>query len=305
MRVADADDQLRAAMIAFLAELSKQNGGIATWKQLQEFRFQGRQIPLIGQKGIRKIRGHESAFTILTTYRHNPKTRPYDDAIGADGYPRYKWRGQEGAHPDNESLRQAMLTRKPVAWFEGVQTGVYLIHEAVWIVGEEQAHQQFVLALDETMRDQWQPEVHMSSADLALRREYADVVVKRRLHQPMFKRRVLTAYRTQCAVCRLRVRELLEAAHIKGDAEGGDPIVPNGIAMCSIHHRAFDALVVGITPAFKVEVRADVRQQTDGPTLRHSLQGVHGLNLELPHRRDQRPDPDLLEERYERFKAVG
>jgi len=34
MRVADADDQLRAAMIAFLAELSKLNGGIATWKQL-------------------------------------------------------------------------------------------------------------------------------------------------------------------------------------------------------------------------------------------------------------------------------
>ena len=66
-------------MIAFLAELSKQNGGIATWKQLQEFRFQGRQIPLIGQKGIRN--GHESAFTILTTYRLNPKTRPYDDAI--------------------------------------------------------------------------------------------------------------------------------------------------------------------------------------------------------------------------------
>lgn len=149
-------------MIAFLVELSKQNGGIATWKQLQEFRFQGRQIPLIGQKWIRKIRGHESAFTILTTYRHNPKTRPYDDAIGADGYPRYKWRGQEGAHPDNESLRQAMLTRKSVAWFEGVQTGVYLIHEAVWIAGEEQAHQHFVLALDETMRDQWQPKVRMS-----------------------------------------------------------------------------------------------------------------------------------------------
>jgi putative restriction endonuclease len=303
--VADDDEELRAAMIAFLSMLSVRNGGTVTWKELQEFRYMDRRIPLIGQTGIRRIKGHDAAFTILTTYRLNPKDRPYEDAIGMDGYPRYKWRGENSAHADNASLREAMTSGKPVAWFEGIESGIYLVHEAVWVVGEEPTQHQFVLALDETMRDQWQPDIHLSAADMALRREYADVVVKRRLHQPMFKRRVLKAYRTQCAICRLRVRELLEAAHIRADAQGGEPIVPNGIALCSIHHRAFDSLVVGVTPHYKIEVRRDVLGQQDGPTLLHSLQGVHGRVLDVPRRQEQRPDPMLLEERYERFLEAG
>lgn len=81
--------------------------------------------------------------------------------------------------------------------------------------------------------------------------------------------------------------------------------MPNGIAMCAIHHRAFDALVVGVTPNYAVEVRRDVLTEHDGPTLQHSLQGIHGTTLLLPTRTDQRPDRALLEERYDRFRAAG
>jgi len=116
---------------------------------------------------------------------------------------------------------------------------------------------------------------------------------------------VLAAYDRQCALCRLRHPELLDAAHIKEDAEGGKPVVTNGIAMCAIHHRAFDALVVGVTPTYQVEVRRDVLTEHDGPTLQHALQGIHGTALLLPRRRTQRPDPQLLEERYERFRQAG
>jgi putative restriction endonuclease len=116
---------------------------------------------------------------------------------------------------------------------------------------------------------------------------------------------VLAAYRTQCALCRLRHGELLDAAHIKEDSEGGEPVVPNGIAMCVLHHKAFDKFVVGVRPDYVIEVRRDVLDEVDGPTLQHALQGMHGTGLLLPSRRTARPDRILLEERYDRFREAG
>jgi putative restriction endonuclease len=301
----DPDDRLRAEALAFLKELSARNGGVASWAELRGFQFEGRQVPLVGQSGIRTVRGHDAALTILTTYRLRPEDRPYADAIGPDGYPRYKWRGSDPKHRDNVALRVAMELRKPLAWFEGIETGVYLVHEPIWLVGEEQEQQQFIVALDETMREQWLPEMLLTQPDLVLRRAYAERVVLQRLHQPMFSRRVIKAYRSQCALCRLRVPELLQAAHIKEDSEGGEPVVPNGIAMCAIHHLAFDRYVLGVRPDYVVEVRDDVLSAHDGPTLQHSLQGVHGSALTLPNRQPARPDRLLLEERYERFRAAS
>ena len=139
----------------------------------------------------------------------------------------------------------------------------------------------------------------------ALQREYAEAMVKRRLHQPMFRYRVLTAYASQCALCRLRHKPLLDAAHIKEDRDGGEPIVPNGVAMCAIHHRAFDNAVLGIRPDYVVEIRPDVMEEVDGPTLLHALQGLHHARLHLPRSRPAWPREDLLEERYERFRAAS
>ena len=53
----------------------------------------------------------------------------------------------------------------------------------------------------------------------------------------------------RCALCRLGHRELLDAAHIREDTRGGKPVVPNGLSMCAIHHRAFDSFVLAVSPA--------------------------------------------------------
>lgn len=302
----DADDRLRASAFSYVRQLSARNGDVASWHDLQAFEFEGRRIPLIGQKGIRKVRGYEAALTILTTYRLRPEDRPYEDSIGPDGYPRYKWRGDEYEHPDNKALRRVRELGKQLVWFEGIESGTYLIHMPVWLVDEEPDQHQFVLALDRTSRDQWDPDTLMLGPDLVLRREYALALVRQRLHQPMFRRRVLTAYRTQCALCRLqRHPELLDAAHIKEDSEGGEPVVTNGIAMCAIHHRAFDSQVLGIRPDYVIEVQPKVLDEADGPTLEHALKGVHRNRLVVPRQRKAHPDPSLLEERYERFRQAG
>jgi putative restriction endonuclease len=306
VRLADEDDELRAAAFAFLNERTSRTGGFVTRQDLRQFMFRGRRISLEqNMRGIRVVSGFPAALSILTTYRERPEDRPYEDDIGRDGYPRYKWRGTDASLPDNVALRVAMDDRKPLAWFVGVSPGLYEAVYPVWLVDEEPEAHQFVVALDEAMEAAWQRDVLLSGPDEVRRREYAVEVIRRRLHQPDFRRRVLAAYAEQCALCHLRHRRLLDAAHIKEDSEGGEPIVPNGIAMCAIHHRAFDALVIGVTPRYVVEVRSDVLTEHDGPTLQHALQGMHGATLAVPDRVQHRPDVLLLEERYVRFREAG
>ena len=302
------DNAIRLAARAFVEELKAGGNGIVTWHDLQAFAFHEKRIRLIGQTGIIKPRGFEAALTIMTTYTRNPQARPYADEEGADGYHRYKWRGDDADHADNRSLRAAMRDGKPLIWFVGVASGMYVPVSPVYLIAEERASQQFVLAFDGIMREQWEmaDATLMTEADLALRREYAVVTTRRRLHQPVFRRRVISAYRSQCGVCRLRHVELLDAAHIREDSQGGEPVVPNGVAMCALHHRAFDSNVIGIRPTdYTIETNKSVLLERDGPTLRHALQEVHGSELQVPRRRDAQPNRELLEERYERFRAAS
>src|SRR5581483_7193483 len=104
----------------------------------------------------------------------------------------------------------------------------------------------------------------------------------------------------------LRRNELLEAAHIIADADPlGVPSVPNGVALCTLHHAASDRDVIGITPDYIVEVRPDVLSESDGPMLVHGLQGFHGQPLRLRRRETWKPDRRLLEQRYARFRRLA
>ena len=126
-----------------------------------------------------------------------------------------------------------------------------------------------------------------------------------RLRQQHFRRIVLHAYREQCAICRLRHAELLDAAHILEDRDPrGEPLISNGLGLCKIHHSAYDANIVGIDPDAIVHVRQDILTEIDGPMLRHGLQEVHGSRLTLPRNDERRPNRDFLAERFDRFRAA-
>lgn len=300
----ELDARFRAAAFAYVRGLLDAHGGLVTRQQLEAFEFEGRRAPLIErQRGIRKISWLDAAISILTTYVSDPRKAPYEDAVGADSHFRYKWQGTDPNAFDNRALRLAKERGLQLMWFQGVQPGVYEV-DFVWLVDEEREHHQFVLALDDLQREMWGTEP-WKGPDQALQREYADRMVRQRKHQRGFRVRVLAAYANQCALCRLQHVPLLDAAHIKEDKDGGEPIVPNGIAMCAIHHRAFDADVLGIRPDFIVQVQPQVLLEKDGPTLQHALQGVHGVRLQLPRQAAARPDALLLEERFSRFLKAG
>jgi putative restriction endonuclease len=150
------------------------------------------------------------------------------------------------------------------------------------------------------------PDVSVDAA-AEVRRRYVTRLALVRLHQAGFRQRVLSAYRTSCTVCRLKHRELLDAAHIIGDKEEtGEPAVSNGLAMCKIHHAAFDRNILGIRPDHVVEIRADILRETDGPMLKHGLQDLHGAGLAvLPARVADQPDAQRLEQRYDEFRAAS
>lgn len=115
------------------------------------------------------------------------------------------------------------------------------------------------------------------------------------------------AYRESCTVCALRHPELLDAAHILPDTHAaGSLSSPNGLAMCKLHHAAFDRNIVGIRPDLVVEVRHDILEEIDGPMLHHGLQELQGERLlVLPNRREQRPNPEFLAERYDLFRSTA
>lgn len=305
MSLLEHDDELRASMFAFLDQ-EIVDGGVVSQEQLMSFKFGGQRLSLLQHmRGIRVVSGLPAALAIRTTFRSDPNHLPYADEEGPDGYYRYKWQGDDPDAYDNRALRTAMLQRKPLAWFVGVAPGRFVPVYPVWLVGEEPERQSFVLAFDVLMRDEYEPLILNHPVDLAARRQYAMATVRRRLHQPVFRRRVLSAYDSACALCNLRHENLLDAAHIKEDSDGGQPIVTNGVAMCAIHHRAFDSNVLGVRPDYMIEVRQDILEEIDGPTLKFALQGMHRKRLTLPRQKAARPDVSLLEERFDRFQAAG
>jgi putative restriction endonuclease len=189
----------------------------------------------------------------------------------------------------------------PLIWFYGVAPGVFNAIFPIWLTAEEPEEDQFVLALTEGQRSV-QPN---SPVEENLRR-YLIAETKRRLHQPVFASQVMLAYDTRCAVCRIGHRELLDAAHIIPDTDPrGLPIVRNGLALCKIHHAAYDRNILGIRPDYVAEIHHRLLDEIDGPMLRHGLQDHHNRPLmQLPHRRLELPDPTRLEERYAKFCAA-
>lgn len=95
------------------------------------------------------------------------------------------------------------------------------------------------------------------------------------------------------------------AAHIIPDHDDrGLPEIPNGLALCKIHHSAYDANILGISPDLVIHVREDILREIDGPMLEHGLKGMAGRTIIVPRVVTQRPRKEFLDERYRRFVAA-
>lgn len=269
----------------------------------QGFTFEGTRVPLLGPQGIFKPGAMPDApLSICTVPKVEGREAPYDDQFIDEGLI-YRYRGTDPNHRDNVGLRRAMNQQLPLIYLHGLVPGQYLAVWPVFITREDRSEHAFVVRPGEPAG------LHgdlVMDADDDAHRAYVLRVVRQRIHQHAFSQRVLLAYQMSCSVCRLRHKELLDAAHILPDGHPrGRPIVPNGIALCKLHHAAFDSNILGIRPDYSVEIRRDVLVEIDGPVLLYALQGVHNKRITVPRRLTWQPSVDFLEERYGIFRNAG
>jgi putative restriction endonuclease len=307
------DAALRLSAFSHLEQLDKAHGSLIPYAALLlGFQFRDERIPLISPRGIHIpafLRRHglpEIPLSFNTAPPKRGRPRKYVDEWGPDGLLRYAYFEDDPSHRDNSGLRDAMKSRVPLAYLEGVDGGGYRADFPVFVVGEDVVSKRFLVSTERDQRGALEGASPVY-AEGSLTRDYSHRMVAQRQHQRTFRRRVLYAYGQACCICRLRHDELLDAAHIIPDSDPrGEPWVSNGLSLCKIHHAAFDAKIIGIRPSdLIVEVREDVLKEHDGPMLTYGLQALHRqASAVVPSADHLKPRQDFLEEVYERFKTA-
>ena len=301
-----SDHKIRNAAFDWLNQQTEIYGDVLTRVLLEHgYNYQGKRITLLGPKGIWKPAQMQLPLSIATI-----PDGPYGDFYNTKyGLLNYKYRGTDPNHPDNTGLRQLMDNRIPLIYFHRIYKGKYLATWPVFITGEIKEDYTFTVAVDDISYIQKDSNSSILAAEPEesyARRSYITTNFKRRIHQRSFRERVLMAYRESCAICQLRHRELLDAAHIIPDIEDqGLPIVKNGVSLCKIHHAAFDSNIIGINPNYYIKIREDILEEHDGPMLKHGLQELENHKIYLPNNKNEWPDRDRLNERYKRFLRAG
>ncbi len=118
---------------------------------------------------------------------------------------------------------------------------------------------------------------------------------RRRTRSSQFSRRVKRLYEQTCAFCGVR-RETpdgnweVEAAHIHPKKEAGTDDVRNGIALCKLHHWAFDAGWFSISDDYEILVK-DASDREGYDEFHH----LAGTTIKLPENDDAIPHPIFLE----------
>jgi len=100
-----------------------------------------------------------------------------------------------------------------------------------------------------------EPEVNAAELPLTNQeRRVAVSSVSRRLRDARFRKSVLTAYGYRCAFCGVALN-LTDAAHIVPVShEKGVDRTFNGLALCSLHHRAYDQSLVTLWEDYTIRV---------------------------------------------------
>jgi putative restriction endonuclease len=294
----DPDLELRQAAVARARELARQYDDLVPLPRVREgFIYDGTRVSFGSfQKGIHRsqVQRGPAALTLTTSFKD-----PYADAFDATGALfTYAYRSGPVDQADNRALRAAFELRTPLVYFRALAPSQYLVIAPMFVTADDATARAVVLEPGLPVQDM-QPAGLISGPDV---RAYATREARLRLHQQRFKLDVMRAYRHRCAICTLRERALVQAAHIVPDVEPeGVAAVINGLALCAIHHLAFDRNLLGIDPDGVVHIADRLLREIDGPMLRTGLQGFHGERIALPRRPADRPDPLRLETRFERF----
>lgn len=118
------------------------------------------------------------------------------------------------------------------------------------------------------------------------------LLVRPRLGQGLFSLAVRDAYEGACAVTHEHSEPVLEAAHIRPYARGGEHKVDNGILLRRDLHRLFDRGYVMVTPDYVFKVGERLRDEFKNG---RSYYGLSGTTIAVPRAESLRPKREFLD----------
>lgn len=151
-------------------------------------------------------------------------------------------------------------------------------------------------ALTQIVADPAAPEAAVAAASEPRRVVLAQVA--RKLRDDGFSKRVLRAYANACGMCGVQLR-LIDAAHIVPVASANNDATNNGVALCALHHRAFDRALVSMDEKYRIVLNPDRLEALSAEhrigrlsTFKRNLRAI----LALPPALNDRPHPDHINE---------
>ena len=130
-------------------------------------------------------------------------------------------------------------------------------------------------------------------------RKFAVVSAMRAMRDANFKDRVLTAYSNACAMCGTQLR-LLDAAHILPAAHpGSTDETRNGIALCALHHRAYDRSLLTFDINYRIHLNESMERDLKVAGLDGGLGNFRDRlypTISVPPDRTDRPAAEYIEQ---------
>ncbi|MDR3034942.1 MAG: HNH endonuclease [Kitasatospora sp.] len=218
---------------------------------------------------------------------------PDPDVPGGDGtlHPYPSSRRPDLDRTEVDATKAAAALRLPL--FAAVPRGDLHDVRLAWVEGWEDGSRLFLLGFGEAppgqLLDHDRSEEQPFRLEGNRRRRRAGTVTSRP-DQARFKLEVFQRYGPRCPLSGIAVPQMIEAAHLRGDADGGSSDARNGLPMNAALHRAFDAHLFAVNPD-----TLTAEAHPDGPSL-ESMGIVHPkLALEHP------PHREALKWRYDEW----
>ncbi|MGJ9405773.1 HNH endonuclease [Nesterenkonia aurantiaca] len=301
------DRAFREMAFGWLAKNSSNGSRSLTRHEIDGFQEHKPEAPhrLMNQEGIWKPAPLVATLSVtsgVASSRHNP----YVDRVTDSGLVEYAFTEAPKKQYQNDGLRLAHAHGLPIIYFRAVRKSVYDAYFPVHVMGIDEGRRVALLNLAETLGPHGRIDVDFAPQLGEIEVKYRGQVVRRRLHQRDFRSNVMFAYTSRCSVCSLGHAQLLDAAHILPDSRGGSPEISNGLALCKIHHAAYDANIMGVDSDRRVHIRADILREVDGPVLEHGFQKRHREMLRVvPEDQKFSPNREYLAARFEEFQSAN
>lgn len=121
-----------------------------------------------------------------------------------------------------------------------------------------------------------------------------EAMVRIRVNQSFFRRRIVSAYEYRCCVTGLAAPELLVASHISPWAsDPANRLNPrNGLCLNALHDRAFDRGMMWLKDDFTIHFSSELHSQSPTDTAVAWIISFQGQRLHLP--RNFAPDVELI-----------